>query len=151
MACASGLPDVARLEELVLRRLESKDQKTFRRQQEGRSLEQTLSRLRRIAALLSGNETYDGLTAQDSVTLDGAVCQAIIRELDIKAADLTSVFKFAAWAARADYATPLEIFTTNYDLLLETAFDQLRVPYFDGFIGTLKARFYTDLVEADCG
>ncbi len=35
----------------------------------------------------------------------------------------------------------------NYDLLLETALDNLRVPYFDGFIGTIRSGFHTELVE----
>ena len=55
---------------------------------------------------------------------------------------------FATWAARADYHLPVEIFTVNYDLVLETALESLRVPYFDGFVGALRARFYTRMVEA---
>jgi hypothetical protein len=43
------------------------------------------------------------------------------------------------------------LFTVNYDLLLETALDSLRVPYFDGFVGNLKARFHIDLVEGNPG
>lgn len=148
VARACGLPDVAELQERVLKNLKGEHQKAFGRQLEGRNLEQALSRLRRLASLLSANENFYELTAEDAVTLDGAVCRAIIRELDIEAADLTPVYQFAAWAARANYRTPLELFTINYDLLLETALDGLKVPYFDGFIGTLKAQFYTDLVEA---
>ena len=55
---------------------------------------------------------------------------------------------FAAWAARSNYHLPLELFTVNYDLLLESALEQMRVPYFDGFVGTLNAGFHTELVEA---
>jgi hypothetical protein len=33
----------------------------------------------------------------------------------------------------------VEIFTTNYDLLLEQALEEQRVPYFDGFIGSDSA------------
>lgn len=36
----------------------------------------------------------------------------------------------------------------NYDLLIEYALEKLRVPYFDGFVGALNARFQTELVEA---
>jgi hypothetical protein len=55
---------------------------------------------------------------------------------------------FATWAARAHYAYPLEVFTVNYDLLIETALDSTRVPYFDGFLGTLQALFYPELVDS---
>ena len=54
----------------------------------------------------------------------------------------------SAWAARAGYRLPVEVFTVNYDLLLETALESLGVPYFDGFVGNLRARFRTELVEA---
>lgn len=41
-----------------------------------------------------------------------------------------------------------ELFTVNYDLLIETALEALGVAYFDGFVGALQARFRTDLVES---
>jgi hypothetical protein len=113
----------------------------------GRSLEEALSRLRRIAALISGEQTVDGLTTARAKQLDAAVCQAIVKELEIGTADLAPVCRLAAWAARSGYRLPIEMFTVNYDLLLETALERLRVPYFDGFVGTLKARFHTELVE----
>ncbi|MDP2356900.1 MAG: SIR2 family protein [Beijerinckiaceae bacterium] len=89
----------------------------------------------------------DELTGARAKALDAVVCQAIVKELDIKAADLTPVCSLAAWAAHAGYRLPIEIFTVNYDLLLETALERLRVPYFDGFVGTLRARFHIELVE----
>jgi hypothetical protein len=114
-------------------------------------LEEALTRLRRITALLSGDQSIDGLTASQAKSLDGAVCQAIVRELDIEGADLLPMCRLAAWVARAGYRLPIEIFTVNYDLLLETALEQLRIPYFDGFVGTLQARFHTELVESTPG
>ena len=41
----------------------------------------------------------------------------------------------------------MEVFTVNYDLLVETAFEHLRLPDFDGFVGNLQGKFHTDLVE----
>ncbi len=61
------------------------------------------------------------------------------------------MLRFAAWVARADYHWPVELFTVNYDLLLETALESLGVSYFDGFTGALRARFRTELVEATAG
>jgi hypothetical protein len=133
VARACGLPDVAELQDRVMKKLESEHRKAFARQLEGQNLEQALSRLRRLAGLLTGHENLYGLTAEDAVTLDRSVCRAIIKELDVQAADLTPVYQFAAWVARANYRTPLELFTINYALLLETALDRLRVPYFDGY------------------
>ena len=115
------------------------------------TLEQALSRLRRIAALLNGDQALDGLTAKRAKDLDAQVCKAIVKTLDIKQATLAPVEQFAAWTARSNYLLPLEVFTVNYDLLLETALERLRVPYFDGFVGTLRARFHTELVEGMLG
>jgi hypothetical protein len=151
---ACGLPDVAQLQAKVLEDLNAGEKALFATQLNGRNLEQALSRLRRIAALLTGTTALEGLTAATAVTLDKNVCQAIVKELDLASADLKPVKDFAAWAARTNYHAPLEVFTVNYDLLLETALEEFHVPYFDGFIGTLRSRFRTDLVEplpgSDC-
>lgn len=135
---ACGLPDIATLQKQVLQRLDDGDRVALERQLTGRNLEQVLSRLRRIAALLSGDQRIDGLTAEDAVALDATVCRAIVAELDLGSADLAPMLDFAAWAARAGYHLPLELFTVNYDLLIETALERLRAAYFDGFVGALQ-------------
>jgi hypothetical protein len=43
---------------------------------------------------------------------------------------------------------PVELFTTNYDLLLEEAFEQLRSPLFDGFVGARRPFFDNASVQA---
>lgn len=144
-----GLPDVAELQKRVLNGLKADNAKKFEIELKSRNLEQALSRLRRIAALVTGTQEIDGLTSSRAATLDSAVCQIIIEQLDVKPdADLTAVDFLAAWAGSATYHLPIELFTVNYDLLIETALERRRVPYFDGFVGTLKARFHTELVEA---
>lgn len=146
---ACKLPDVDALQALVLDGLAGDDRTAFEHQLGGRNLEQALSRLRRIATLLEeGSDKIDGLSAKDAQDLDGNVCEQIVKALDLAGADLTPVLKFAAWVGRADYGLPLEIYSVNYDLLVETALEALGVPYFDGFSGALRARFRTELVEA---
>src|SRR5580700_2729464 len=73
---ACGLPDVAMLQDRVLQALRREDRDSFTRQLNGRNLEQALSRLRQIASLLTGNDTLDGLSANQAAQLDKAVCQA---------------------------------------------------------------------------
>ncbi|KVP68781.1 SIR2 family protein [Burkholderia ubonensis] len=148
---ACGLPDIAELQRRILATLPSEQSDALTRQLEGRNLEEGLSRLRRISALLNGEQTIDGLTARSATLLDRAICRAIISEVDIGHANLSPTRHFGAWLARANYHFPVEVFTVNYDLLLETALEELQVAYFDGFIGNLKARFQTDLVEAAPG
>ena len=107
-----------------------------------------MSRIRRIASLISGDETVDGLTATKAEELDKSICQKIAHFLSIDANNNHAAICLAAWAARATYHLPIELFTVNYDLLIEDSLEKMRVPYFDGFVGTLNARFHTELVEA---
>ena len=119
----------------------------------GRDIEQVLSRLRRIAALLDGGtDQIDGLTVDQAIDLDGAICQLIVAALNVNESDpAIPMLNFASWLARTGYHLPVEVFTVNYDLGLETALESLGVPYFDGFVGSLRARFRIDLVEANAG
>ena len=145
---ACGLPDVQELQDSVLADLSDSHRAAFQRVLENRTLEEALSRLRRISALLSGDETVDNLTTAYARELDGLVCTAIAKALQIDEADKLGTRYLAAWAARASYRLPLELFTVSYDLLLETALEEARATYFDGFMGNLNARFHTELVES---
>jgi hypothetical protein len=145
---ACGLPDVASLTEKILAGLEADQLESFKRITSSRDLEQALSRLRRIQAVVEGGDTVNGLTGKQAEELDLAVCKIIIRELSAAQTDMGPADKLAAWVARADYLRPVELFTVNYDCVLETALESKGVPYFDGFVGTWKARFRTDMVEA---
>lgn len=148
-ARACGLPDVQGLEAHLRAGLTGEQLASFERLIVGRNLEQVLSRLRRISALLDGTgETVDGLTDEQANGLDVEMCRLIISHLSLDKADLEPIQRLAAWVARADYHRPVEIFTVNYDLLLETGLENLQVPYFDGFVGALQAAFRSDLVEA---
>src|SRR5690349_17007969 len=82
-ARACGLPDVAQLQERVLAALDGENKAAFAKQLEGRNLEQALSRLRRMSALLIGDQTLDNLTSTRATALDAAVCQEIVKQLDL--------------------------------------------------------------------
>lgn len=144
---ACGLPDVSELARRVQQRLDEQDADRLSHLLEGRTLEQALSRIRRLAALLEGDAELDGLTGAVAARLDQNVSQSIATEVSTDAANLDPALRFASWAGRADYHWPLEVFTINYDLVIETALERLRVPYFDGFVGNLEGRFHTEFVE----
>jgi hypothetical protein len=146
---ACGLPDVAALQDAILDDLSTEQKQLLETQLAAGNIEQALSRLRRIASLLAGGtEAVGGLTAETARELDTAICTLVVSRLHIKHADLAPALHLASWAGRCEYHLPLEIFTVNYDLLIETALEKLGVAYFDGFVGALHARFRTDLVEA---
>ena len=143
-----GLPDIKSLEGHVLNALSTENRAALETQLRSHDLEGALSRIRRISALIEGEDTVDGLTSDRARELDGAMCRQIIKSLGVDPEDNSPVIGLAAWSVRASYLLPVELFTVNYDLLVEEALEKLRVPYFDGFVGNLNARFQTDLVEA---
>ena len=55
----------------------------------------------------------------------------------------------AAWVKHVRRESPLEIFTTNYDLLFESAFEQMGISFFDGFVGAVSPFFTVESVEAE--
>jgi len=60
---------------------------------------------------------------------------------------------FAHWvgALHTRRSSALEIFTTNYDVFIEEAFEQAAVPFFDGFVGAVNPFFAPECVEAEDG
>jgi hypothetical protein len=146
-ARACGLPDVSMLEKAVAKDLKGNSRTCFEALLAERNLEQVLSRLRRIGALLEDTQNIEGLTAKGAKGLDQEICTAVVKQLALERANLDPMRRFAAWASRADYHDPLEVFTVNYDLLIETALEEIGALWFDGFVGSLQAPFRVDLVE----
>lgn len=146
---ACGLPDVAGLQEHVSGGLDKEQREIYQHLLEERDLEQVLTRLRRLAELLGEGQELDGLTAQAARELDLAICRCITAALHLDDAQCDPMHALAGWALRAAYHQPLEIFTLNYDLLVEAALDSARALYFDGFVGTVSARFQPELIEPD--
>jgi len=144
---ACGLPDLPTLTEKVLEQLSDPDRAAFQSEMGAGNIESGLSHLRRVAALLNDGQEFNGLTKARAKELDKLVCSKIAGELGLAKANLKPAQMLAAWAGRSRYSKPVEVFTVNYDLLMETAFEAQKVPYFDGFLGTLRANFHTDLVE----
>ena len=144
---ACGLPDIAELTAAIQTDLEEPELGQLAALLEKMNLEEALTRLRRIAAI-AGDEHIGGLNGKQADDLDKIICAAIIAKLTEPANSLRSVLHFGAWVARATYARPVELFTVNYDLLIETALEKWGVPYFDGFVGMLNATFRPDLVES---
>jgi hypothetical protein len=52
--------------------------------------------------------------------------------------------KLARWLVKTARQNPVEIFTVNYDILIELALEAERIPVFDGFVGSYQPFFYPD-------
>lgn len=158
---AIGLPGIDELTNRVLDLLEDPFKKQFKdikeRIAKKANVENILDRIRTIRDLVGDDKQaeYDGLKGVVAVTkLDSAVCKIIC---DIMCGapenEMTPHLIFAHWI-RSLYSnrySPIEIFTTNYDLILEKVMEQLGVPYFDGFIGSVAPFFAPESVDAEEG
>lgn len=103
------------------------------------NIEDILSFLRGMMQISKGAADIRGFSEDELQNLEKIVCQKIAEKLNVELPDnKTPYHKLAKWINNIDRDTSIEIFTTNYDLLLEEAFESLKVPYFDGFVG---ARF----------
>lgn len=113
------------------------------------NVEDMLSHIRALRAV-AGKESVRDLSAANLDKLDEKICQ-IIQELADKALPNTETpyHRIASWVDAVGREKPVEIFTTNYDLLMEQAFEDFRVPYFDGFAGARKPFFDIRAMEED--
>ncbi|MXO74849.1 SIR2 family protein [Altererythrobacter aerius] len=101
----------------------------------GGNIESILSQVRLLQTAL-GTTPKNGLDGPGYGELGKVICQEIG---EIVGADLpsgrTPYHELVAWISGTQRAHAVEVFTTNYDLLLEQAFELAKAPYFDGFTG----------------
>jgi hypothetical protein len=148
-SCSAGLPDLSKLKEDVDNLLVGNDKTNYQRLGATRNIEEILSRLRLISEVLSGGaDEFDGFKSDTASELDKKICGAIAGVIKGTAVNLEAHLRFSRWCARSVYIRPLEIFTINYDNLIEEGFEQVGVPYFDGFVGSYEGLFRADLVDS---
>jgi hypothetical protein len=113
------------------------------------NVEALLSQIRSLRAV-AGPDVVRGLNAQQLDALDTEICKTIA-ELAGKrlSSNDTPFHKVASWAGSSIRTYPVELFTPNYDLLVEQALEETRVPYFDGFVGAVEPFFDLHAIEED--
>jgi hypothetical protein len=153
---AAGLPGLDELTLTVAGELKGEDKDLFEITQKslGKSanIEDFLDHLRLLRDLLrkDASKTYEGISGAQAKKLDIAICQAIQKA--VLSPDPTKMgghYALASWILHVRRDQPIEIFTTNYDLVIEMAFERCEVPHFDGFVGTVRPFFVPECVEAD--
>jgi hypothetical protein len=139
------IPDIAGLTKIVKDSLtEPSDSSAFDAIAESLSdnnIELVLSRIRSLAEVIGEAEVH-GLNATGYQKLSAKICRKIKEVVDKSLPEGENPYShLISWinGINRDYA--VEIFTTNYDLLLEEAMEQARTPYFDGFSGSKTAFF----------
>jgi hypothetical protein len=105
-----------------------------------------------LRALLDvvGAGAIDGLKLADLQALEKRICELISSVVRAQLpSNSTPYHHLASWTSATSRAHSIEVFTPNYDLLLEQALEARRVPYFDGFVGSREAFFDLASMESD--
>ncbi len=147
---AMGLPDIQDLTNQIADKLVAPHKENYVGVKESlptgqQHVEAILNHVRLIRQITLDSEekSYDDISGAEAKLLDKNICDAIYDIISTAeaTANIGTAKQFSAWLnyLPRDYAK--EVFTTNYDLILEKAFEELRVPYFDGFIGAYEPFF----------
>lgn len=113
-------------------------------------IENVLSRLRMMLNAIGKDDTLCGLKTDELNKLEECVRKTITRLVTPDLKDLPGDFphrKLARWIAKTSRKSCVEIFTVNYDVLIEHALESERVPVFDGFVGSYQPFFHPDSVR----
>jgi hypothetical protein len=160
-SCALGLPNIAQLTTQVEAGLKDASLTTFQAVKTDLqakitgtvSIEDILNQIRRIREITGEREDSDfiGVSGTSAKNLDIEICKIIYNQLMEKeaSANLDTPKKFLAWLSMQNRESTNEIFTTNYDLIIEKSLEMIRVPYFDGFVGSYEPFFWQESVEKE--
>lgn len=113
------------------------------------TVEDILTELRTLSNRRGSAEIL-GMSKQNLSELDDKICSLIAEEVRKPLpAYRNSYNRFASWVGGIHRNSPAEIFTPNYDLLLEQALEQNLLPHFDGFVGSCEPWFDLASIEHD--
>lgn len=105
------------------------------------NIETILTRTRQLAQAIGSSEIhdYDG-NAYDQ--LSQQLCDAIGTQVRPELPCGPNPYsELVSWISGTQRLHSVEVFTPNYDLLMEDAFERHRIPFFDGFTGSHRPFF----------
>lgn len=99
------------------------------------NVEALLSKVRLLESAL-GKLKLNNLDSEGYAALAKSICAEIGKIVSVSLPKQRCGFnELVTWISGTQRLRPVEIFTTNYDLLFEEAFEAAPAPYFDGFSG----------------
>lgn len=112
------------------------------------TIEIMLNRIRSLREV-AGKSTVRGLSFGELDSLDQAISLSIKTTVSCDLpSDTTPYHSLARFIGTHRYPVS-ELFTTNYDILMEQALESCRVPHFDGFVGSSRPFFDQRAIEED--
>ena len=116
------------------------------------NIEDILNHIRQIRSITGEREDkkYSNVSGKEARKLDNEICKKIyitICKYEEKV-DLTNTKMFFAWLSMQNKDYSKEIFTSNYDLIIEKSLEEIKIPYFDGFVGSYEPFFWQESIES---
>ena len=111
------------------------------------NVEDVLSRLRMMLEAIGASETLAGLSKGELAKFEKLLRREIAK---VASPSLDGIVEelphrqFARWLIKVSRQHPVEVFTVNYDILIELGLETERVPVFDGFVGSYQPFFHPD-------
>jgi hypothetical protein len=147
------IPAVVGLTEQVLLALNSKygpQIAALKAELDKQDIETILSRTRELAKVIGKSRVHD-LDGSGYEAFGIDICTEIGRIVDARLPKGESAYaNLVNWIIGTSREHAVEVFTTNYDLLLEEAFESVGAPYFDGFTGG-REPFFDPVTVAEGG
>ena len=113
------------------------------------TIEDILSHIRALQDVVRDDTIY-GLNKAALSALDTAICEITTEVVGVSLPEFgTPYHQLATWIGGIQRAHPIEVFTPNYDLLVEQALEDHKIPYFDGFVGSKQAFFDLTSMEEE--
>jgi hypothetical protein len=112
------------------------------------NIEDMLSHVRSLR-LVAGKSAIRDLSIGQLAAIEQKICEKIALHAgkELPADRITPYHRLAEWIGGIPREQPIEIFTTNYDLLMEQALEERHIPYFDGFVGSRETFFDLHAIE----
>jgi hypothetical protein len=138
------IPNVIGLTKLIKEKLLEEDLRVFNEIEESipdKNFEKVLSKIRTLAEVI-GESKIHNYNSKNFTTLTNNICSAIKSAVNQDLPKGKNPYsELISWINGIKRRHGVEIFTTNYDLLLEQALERVKTPYFDGFSGSRNAFF----------
>lgn len=140
----SLIPNLAGLTNIVKNKLNPDDLKVYEALEKttpDSNLEKMLSKIRALSEVI-GEALIHNYNAADFAKLSETICLLIRDAVSKELPEGQNPYsELISWINGVTRKHGVEIFTTNYDLLIEQALERAKTPYFDGFSGSRNAFF----------
>jgi len=159
-SCALGVPNITTLTTGVEKALQGDDKADFMKikddlestfPEKAINIEDILNQLRQIRSITGerDDKSYLDISGESATILDNLVCKKIyeIISKSEETVDLSNTKKFFAWLNMQSRDFSKEIFTSNYDLIIEKSLEAIQTPYFDGFVGSYEPFFWPESID----